>query len=287
MLTLAAVHKSFGNKEVLHNIHLHIDRPCIYGLIGPNGAGKTTLIRLLCGLLTPDSGTVTLSMRRQNIAYMPEQMALYMDMSVRDFLIYFGQLRHISRTETLRLSNPLIQDLHLEKEQHTKIRRLSKGTQRKVQFISLLLAQPEVLILDEPFSGLDPISAERIETELIQLKNEGKIILLSTHRMEHAELFCNHIFMLKEGRKIIDDPLEAIQMAYLQPVYEVHVRQALQLDPIPHTQDYNGIYYKYTIHYSDSDRPLWSLITAQTEDILLFRQMRPSLKEIFFQHLSA
>jgi len=202
MIKLDKLCKSFGHKEVLHSISLQIDKPVVYGLIGPNGAGKTTLMRSICGILPASSGKIIYEDGRsvQEIAYMPDQTGLYTDMSVADEVKYIGQLRGLTPKEAMERALCYIKRLGLSKHIKTPIAALSKGTVRKVQFVCTFLIQPFLAILDEPFSGLDPISAIEMEKIILEKKEEGVTILLSTHHMEHAERFCDHIFMINKGK---------------------------------------------------------------------------------------
>lgn len=232
MIKLDKLCKSFGHKEVLHSISLQIDKPVVYGLIGPNGAGKTTLMRSICGILPASSGKIIYEDGRsvQEIAYMPDQTGLYTDMSVADEVKYIGQLRGLTPKEAMERASCYIKRLGLSKHIKTPIAALSKGTVRKVQFVCTFLIQPFLAILDEPFSGLDPISAIEMEKIILEKKEEGVTILLSTHHMEHAERFCDHIFMINKGNLIIDDELEHLKLTHLMPEYQIESQTPLLFD---------------------------------------------------------
>ena len=294
MIEFNNVYRTFSKKEILKDLSLKIDQPLIYGLLGLNGAGKTTTIRLMCGILKPNKGSVKNSFtqnRSTSVGYMPEEVGLYSDMTVLDELLYFGKLHKMTRTEILEYVNPLVDKLGLRAEIHKPISKLSKGTCRKVQFICTIIHNPELIILDEPFSGLDPLSSIVLEEILVNLKNQGKTIILSTHRMEHAELFCDHIFILNHGRKIIDDSLVSLKKSSTKQSYIVHVKSEVSFPNdgnLLYSSEYLHGCFRYKIRFLQDDR-MPTLLTdlVRTNTLLHYQEDTPTLKEIFLTTTSS
>lgn len=284
MIKIDKLCKSFGHKEVLHNISLQIDKPVVYGLIGPNGAGKTTLMRSICGILPASSGKIIYEdgRRVQDIAYMPDQTGLYTDMSVADEVKYIGQLRGLTPKEAMERASCNIKRLGLSKHIKTPIATLSKGTARKVQFVCTFLIQPFLAILDEPFSGLDPISAIEMEKIILEKKEEGVTILLSTHHMEHAERFCDHIFMINKGNLIIDDELEHLKLTHLMPEYQIESQTPLLFDE-KHliVKEKTADIYIYVVKTDNAYTYKQMMKDIDDAEILSLNHKIPDLKEIF------
>lgn len=284
MIKLDKLCKSFGHKEVLHSISLQIDKPVVYGLIGPNGAGKTTLMRSICGILPASSGKIIYEDGRsvQEIAYMPDQTGLYTDMSVADEVKYIGQLRGLTPKEAKERASCYIKRLGLSKHIKTPIAALSKGTVRKVQFVCTFLIQPFLAILDEPFSGLDPISAIEMEKIILEKKEEGVTILLSTHHMEHAERFCDHIFMINKGNLIIDDELEHLKLTHLMPEYQIESQTPLLFDE-KHliVKEKTADIYIYVVKTDNAYTYKQMMKDINDTEILSLNHKIPDLKEIF------
>lgn len=284
MIKLDKLCKSFGHKEVLHSISLQIDKPVVYGLIGPNGAGKTTLMRSICGILPASSGKIIYEDGRsvQEIAYMPDQTGLYTDMSVADEVKYIGQLRGLTPKEAMERASCYIKRLGLSKHIKTPIAALSKGTARKVQFVCTFLIQPFLAILDEPFSGLYPISAIEMEKIILEKKEEGVTILLSTHHMEHAERFCDHIFMINKGNLIIDDELEHLKLTHLMPEYQIESQTPLLFDE-KHliVKEKTADIYIYVVKTDNAYTYKQMMKDIDDTEILSLNHKIPDLKEIF------
>jgi ABC-2 type transport system ATP-binding protein len=287
MIKLENVSKFFSKKEVIKNISLDIKEPLIYGLLGPNGAGKTTTIRLICDIVEPDSGTIIRSEYLKNVShigYMPEEVGLYNDMTILQEIIYFGKLHGMTKEVTLSIAEPLIRRFGLLQDANKPISKLSKGTSRKVQFICTIIHSPKLIILDEPFSGLDPLSSQVLEQELINLKKQGKTIILSTHRMEHAELFCDHIFIISKGQKIIDQTMHNLKLQNVKNSYELHLSKEVSIDnpDVVFTVEKKGDYYKYIIGLKN-DMKMEMILNniIQNNRLIYFRQESPTLKEIF------
>lgn len=288
MLKIQNLCKNFGRTQVLHDVSLHINKPLVYGLIGPNGAGKTTLMRLICGILPASSGTISFThgFAQHTIAYMPDTVGLYTDMTVLDEIKYLGQLRGLSADDAVGSVVNYLERLGLIHNLKTPVRLLSKGTMRKVQFICTFLVHPSIAILDEPFSGLDPISAIEMERIILEKKSEGITIFLSTHHMEQAERFCDHIFLINHGRLLIDDNMEHLKLVNLKDEYLVESFTPIKF-LLSHVSSYkfsNGFHcYRVITNSSYSYHHMMQDI-GKTE-ILSISRLAPSLKEIFVKSI--
>jgi ABC-type uncharacterized transport system, ATPase component len=209
MLKLQSVTKSYADKIAVKNLSFEVLRGEIFGILGPNGAGKTSTIRMICGITFPDSGTIEFLGRPMNeelqskIGYLPEERGLYKKMKVGDVLLYFAQLKGLSRAEAKARMAHWAKRFEVEAWLKKKVDELSKGMQQKVQFMSVLLHEPELLILDEPFSGLDPINSELMMDVILEFKEARKAILFSTHRMEQVEKICDAIVLINNGEAIL------------------------------------------------------------------------------------
>lgn len=284
MLKLVDISKSFGHKEVLHHISLDVDQPLIYGLLGPNGAGKTSLIRTICGILKPDSGNIIFNegISLTNISYMPDTIGLYTDMTIMEEIKYFGLLKGVSVKETLSRVAGYIERLQLMPYLKTPVSTLSKGTARKVQFVCTLINLSKIIILDEPFSGLDPIGSAVMEDIILELKKAGVTILLSTHRMEHAETFCDHIFIINEGQLLIDDSLQHLKLRHLKSMYTIESMTPIFF-PSPKIvakEKYADIYH-YTISVDEDYTFQQMLKEIGEQEVLQLNRKTPALKDIF------
>ena len=224
---LNQVRKSFGGHVAVDRLSLLVPTGSIYGFIGPNGSGKTTTLRMIMNILQPDEGGVRVfgealqGACTARIGYLPEERGLYRKMKVREVLRFYGQLK------AGRSVNKQVDDW-LERFQLTdwagqKVEALSKGMSQKVQFIATVVAAPELIILDEPFSGLDPVNADALTQAIVELRREGATIILSTHDMSTAERMCDFIFMIHRGRKVLDGTLDAIQAQYGQDTIRVQI----------------------------------------------------------------
>lgn len=194
----------------LQDFSIEVPKASIYGLLGPNGAGKTTFIRIINQITQADSGEVTINGQKLNpnhireIGYMPEERGLYKNMTIGDQLMYFGELKGMSRKEVLQQAKYWFEVLEINQWWKKKLSELSKGMAQKVQFVVTVLHRPKLLILDEPFSGFDPVNANLIKDQILHLKEQGTTIILSTHRMESVEEMCDSVALINNSRKILD-----------------------------------------------------------------------------------
>jgi ABC-2 type transport system ATP-binding protein len=217
VIELRNVTKRFGGQVAVSDLSLQIPRGCIYGFLGPNGAGKTTTLRLVLNILVPDEGQVAVlgspdtAAVRNRIGYLPEEKGLYKRMKVLESVIYFGQLKGLSRKVAAERARALLERYGLGEHLQKRCDALSKGMGQKVQLLATMIHEPELLVLDEPFSGLDPVNAEVLRDLIIEQKRLGRTVIYSTHVMEQAEQICDFIFLIDKGRKLLDGPLSEIK----------------------------------------------------------------------------
>jgi ABC-2 type transport system ATP-binding protein len=216
-IRLNGVTKRFGRHTAVSSLDLEIPTGTVYGLLGPNGSGKTTTIRIMMGILLPDEGTVELFGGRpgleqnRRVGYLPEERGVYRKMKVRELLIFLGEIRGLRRSDAQRKSMEWLDRLDLAEWADKRTQDLSKGMQQKVQFIGTVLHDPEVLILDEPFSGLDPINQEVLEGIVREFQARGTTILFSTHLMDHAERLCERVCLISNAGKVLDSDLKELK----------------------------------------------------------------------------
>lgn len=219
-LQLRGISKRYGEKVAVDSLDLAVPKGCLYGIIGPNGAGKTTTIRMIMNIIIPDSGEILFDGKptpddfKNRVGYLPEERGLYRKMTLREVILYLGQLKEAPRKELERRLDGWLERMDLSAYKNRKVEELSKGMQQKLQFITTLIHHPDIIILDELFSGLDPLNIELIKNVLLELKREGRTILFSTHVMEQAEKLCDYICMIDGGRKVLDGSLNDIKSRY-------------------------------------------------------------------------
>ena len=229
LLSIDSVSKKFGSYTALNNISLNIPEGCIYGLLGPNGAGKTTLIRIINQISLPDSGKVFFNDQELNashikqIGYLPEERGLYPKMKIGEQAIYLAQLKGMDRKMARLELKKWFDKFEISDWWNKKVTELSKGMAQKVQFIVTVLHKPKLLIFDEPFSGFDPINANLIKDEILQLNKEGATVIFSTHRMESVEELCEYITLINKSNKILDGNLDEIKKEFKTNTFEVAV----------------------------------------------------------------
>ncbi|MBT8398045.1 MAG: ATP-binding cassette domain-containing protein [Gemmatimonadetes bacterium] len=214
---LTGVTKRFGSHTAVSALDLEVPRGSIYGLLGPNGSGKTTTLRIIMGILLPDEGEVELMggapgvKQNRRVGYLPEERGVYRKMKVRDLLVFLGEIRGLARGEALRRTMEWLDRLDLTDWADKRTQDLSKGMQQKVQFIGTVLHEPDILILDEPFSGLDPINQEVLEGIVREFQARGTTILFSTHLMDHAERLCERVCLISKAEKVLDSDLKELK----------------------------------------------------------------------------
>jgi ABC-2 type transport system ATP-binding protein len=219
-VAIRGVTKKFGDYTAVDDLTLTVPRGSVYGFIGPNGSGKTTTLRMTMNIILPDAGEIivlgerTTAAARDRVSYLPEERGLYKKMSVRDLLRYYGRLKSVPRAKLDGAIDHWLDRMQIADRAGLKIESLSKGQAQKVQFISAVVSEPELLILDEPFSGLDPVNAEVLKDAVLALRDRGTTIVFSTHDMATAERLCDRIFMIFRGKKVLDGTLAEIQEQY-------------------------------------------------------------------------
>ena len=229
ILEVKNVVKKYGDYTALNSVSLRVPKGCIYGLLGPNGAGKTSLIRIINQITMPDSGQVFLDgeilqpKHIQHIGYLPEERGLYKSMKVGEQCLYLAQLKGLSKTEAKKQLDYWFDKLEIQGWWNKKIEELSKGMAQKVQFVVCVLHQPKLLIFDEPFSGFDPVNANLIKDEILELKQKGATIIFSTHRMESVEELCDEIALIHKSNKMLDGKINDIKRQFRNNVFEVGI----------------------------------------------------------------
>lgn len=228
--------KDYNHHRALDGVSITIPKGSIFGLLGPNGAGKTSLIRIVNQITAPDSGKVIFDGERLNeshirrIGYLPEERGLYKKMKVGDQLLYLAQLKGLSEREAMQKLRVWFEKFDIKPWWEKTISDLSKGMQQKIQFVSTVLHEPELIILDEPFSGFDPINANLIRNEILELKEKGHTIIFSTHRMESVEELCDHIALINRSKKVLEGPKSEIKASFKTNTYHVSYTGTLRGD---------------------------------------------------------
>lgn len=216
-----------GRKTALEDFSINVPQGSIYGLLGPNGAGKTSFIRIINQITQADSGEVFINGEKlsphhiSNIGYMPEERGLYKNMTVGDQLLYFGELKGMSRTDALQQAKYWFEQLHIDQWWKKKLSELSKGMAQKIQFVVTVLHRPKLLILDEPFSGFDPVNAGLIKDQILHLKDQGTTIILSTHRMESVEEMCDYVALINNARKVLDGKVFDVREKFKKNIFGI------------------------------------------------------------------
>ncbi|AZB21770.1 ATP-binding cassette domain-containing protein [Kaistella haifensis] len=229
MLKAENVTKTYnaGKKLALDNFSIDVPEASIYGLLGPNGAGKTTFIRIINQITQADSGEVFINQQKLNpehikqIGYMPEERGLYKNMSVGDQILYFGELKGMSKNDALSQAKYWFEQLEIDQWWKKKLSELSKGMAQKIQFVVTVLHRPKLLILDEPFSGFDPVNANLIKDQILNLKNNGTTIILSTHRMESVEEMCDYVALINQSKKVLDGKVFDVREKFKKNIFGI------------------------------------------------------------------
>lgn len=229
--------KQYKGHTALNHVNLSVPQGCIYGLLGPNGAGKTTLIRIINMITAPDSGTVMLDGSPitaddvAHIGYLPEERGLYKKMKVGDEIVYLARLKGMSKADATQQMLYWLDRFHLTEWRDKKVETLSKGMQQKVQFIATVIHEPKLLIFDEPFSGFDPVNAEQLKREILELQKKGATILFSTHNMESVEEVCDQISLINHSEVVLEGNVAEIKQRFKKHLYEIYLAGGEQLQP--------------------------------------------------------
>ena len=291
---LSMVRKCYGDFVAVDDLSLSIRPGKIYGLIGPNGAGKTSTLRMIIGIIVPDSGQITVfgeplkRGHKDRFGYLPEERGLYKKMKVMEHLLFLAQLKGLNGSEALKRAGSWCERFELSAWTAKKVEELSKGMQQKVQFIGAILHDPELIVMDEPFSGLDPASTVVLKDVLLELAKRGKTILLSTHGMDQAEKLCHSICLINHGRAVLEGDLSQIKAGYgrcnVQIKYDGDARFLQESRLVQSFNDY-GNYVEVRLAPGADTQELLRLASAGAR-LSKFEVMEPSLEEIFIAAVS-
>ncbi len=296
-LKISNVDKRFVNNVALDNVSMGVPENTIYGLLGPNGAGKTTLIRIINRITAPDSGEVYFKGRRIQmkdvfrIGYLPEERGLYKKMKVGEQALYLAQLKGMERRKAVKKLKYWFEKFEIQDWWEKKVEELSKGMQQKVQFITTVVHEPELLIFDEPFSGFDPINANMLKNEVLRLKENGSTIIFSTHNMGSVEELCDNITLINRAQNLLEGPIDQIRNQYKSNIYEVayqgdgkKIEQVLnnnyQVVGWKQANGHPAVRIKLLHHTSENE--LLSLLLPAVE-IISFKEVIPSMNDIFIK----
>lgn len=294
-IRLRGVTKRFGKHTAVQDFDFEVPRGVICGLLGPNGSGKTTTIRMIMGILHPDEGTVELfgenpdRTRREKVGYLPEERGVYKKMKCIDLIIFLAEIRGVPRKEGRRRAGAWLERLGLSQWADKKVEDLSKGMQQKIQFIGTVIHEPELLILDEPFSGLDPINQDVLEEIVRDFHAKGTTILFSTHLMEQAERLCERVCLISSSQKVLDGDLRELRAAERRGVVAVEFdgpdtwMEGPEVDRVETAE--NGFH--LLLHDGADHQPILRRAVASGANILRFDLVEPRLHEIFVRHAGA
>ena len=289
MLKVTNVTKKYGTLTAVDNLSFEVKPGCIFGLLGLNGAGKTTTFRMILGLIDDYTGEITIDGRPINyqisdqIGFLTEERSLLTKMTVLEQITYYGVLKSIPESEIEKRLDYWLARFEISDYKHKKIKELSKGNQQKVQFISAIISEPKLLILDEPFSGLDPINVELFKRIILELKKKGTSIIFSSHRMEHVELFCEELVILVKGKSVLQGKLKTIKKNYQKKnilvIGDIDVDKISKCEGVEKITKENDQYIISISNDSYTDK-LFKAI-AKYDNITKFCVEDPSLNEIF------
>ncbi len=289
IMTFDRIVKSFGEVKALQGISFSIPEHTIFGLLGPNGAGKTTLIRIITKIFAADSGNIIFDgrdIREQqyaNIGYMPEEKGMYKKMKVGEHLIYLARLKGLNKKEAKDRSQYWLEKLGAADWWNKKLEDLSKGMQQKAQFIATILHDPKLLILDEPFSGLDPVNTEMIKNEIFQLHQKGVTVIFSTHRMEQVEEICKNIALINKGNLVLGGDVKEIKNRFRENKYKIQLAEKKEIGESPLfsicEQDDNSV--TVCLNEPISGNALLHYFIERNMEIVSFYEVLPTLNEIF------
>lgn len=298
ILQIQNISKRYASKVALSDVSFNVHQGTILGLLGPNGAGKTTLIRIINQIILSDSGRVLYQNRPIRVddvirfGYLPEERGLYKKMKVGEQALYLAQLKGMKRKEALRELKKWFEKFEIASWWDKKVEELSKGMQQKVQFIISVLHRPEILIFDEPFSGFDPINANIIKNELLEMKKNGSTIMLSTHNMASVEELCDEIVLINASKNVLNGRVAEVKQNYKDYIYEIKFKGFINIVDLAHNYQYEIIKHNeensiHTIHLKLLDK------TVSTNDLLKyllgigniisFNELLPSMDEIFIK----
>ncbi|HWT65526.1 MAG TPA: ATP-binding cassette domain-containing protein [Terracidiphilus sp.] len=290
VVELAGVTKAYESKVAVRDLSLTIEAGQMFGLLGPNGAGKTSSIRMMMGITLPDAGTVKLFDRPferkslERVGYLPEERGLYKKMKVGEQLVFFGELHGLSAHDARKRAADWTKRLAIDDVLEKKTEELSKGMQQKIQFIGSLLHEPGLIVMDEPFSGLDPVNAQLLEKTLLELKDEGRAIVFSTHRMDQVEKLCDSICLINQGEAVLSGRVREIKSRYERNHIQVEFEgsaEFLKSPEIEEARNFSGHAEIKLKPHGNAQKLLAEAANYAT--IYRFELMEPSLEEIFIR----
>lgn len=293
LLQLRHLKKFYATQKAVDDISFSVEEGAIFGLLGPNGAGKTTLLRMITGILYPDGGEILFEGKPFNpmqdverIGYMPEERGLYKKMKIGEQALYLAQLKGLSRSDAMVLIKEWFVRLNMESWWNKKVEDLSKGMSQKLQFVTTVLHRPRLIILDEPFSGLDPVNSNIIKEEIFRLAKEGATVIFSTHRMEQVEEICDGIVLVNKGQKVLDGTVGTVKQQFKENLFEIMLDNppASLVHPafeVVHSHPQGT----HTLRIREGYRPndLLQPFLEQGVQVVQFREILPSLNEIFIR----
>lgn len=300
MLKAENVTKTYnaGKKLALEDFSINVPESSIYGLLGPNGAGKTTFIRIINQITQADSGEVFINGQKLNpehirqIGYMPEERGLYKNMTVGDQILYFGELKGMSKNDALQQAKYWFEQLEIDQWWKKKLSELSKGMAQKIQFVVTVLHRPKLLILDEPFSGFDPVNANLIKDQILNLKKNGTTIILSTHRMESVEEMCDYVALIHQAKKVLDGKVFDVREQFKKNIFNVTLAD-VSLERFEQFKNQFDIHHFSTENdlisfdlKNDSDQHLLLNELMKVGRIRSFDEKIPSMNEVFINAVS-
>ena len=287
MIEIRNISKNFDSIKAVNNLSLEIPPGVIYGILGPNGAGKTTTLRIILNIIEPDKGEVLFENRKvdlevlNRVGYLPEERGLYQKEKAIEVLIYLAQLKGLNKRKAKERALELMEKFDLADRAYSKIEELSKGMQQKLQFISTLVHDPEILILDEPFSGLDPINSELLRNLILEEKARGKTVIFSTHILEQAEKMCDFVALISKGKKVVDGKLSRIKADYGKRTIKIEFEgDGEELKNLPHSS--LRLYGRFA--EIETDMELNEVLKELVDRVKILRAERtePTLSQIYF-----
>jgi ABC-2 type transport system ATP-binding protein len=293
ILEVKNLKKYYATQKAVDDISFTLAPGSIFGLLGPNGAGKTTLIRMITGIFYPDEGEILFEGKPFNVAdhvinigYMPEERGLYKKMKIGEQAVYLAQLKGLSKSDAMRKVKEWFVRFQMESWWNKKVEDLSKGMGQKLQFVTTVLHEPKLIILDEPFSGLDPVNSNLIKDQIYQLAKNGSSIIFSTHRMEQVEEICDHIILVNKGKKVVDGTVHDVKQRYKENLYSISIDKLPAITESPKFEvigrkDENTLIVKIQDGYASND-VLRHFIEGQA-NVNSFHEILPSLNDIFIK----
>lgn len=293
LLELQNIKKYYATQKAVDDISFKIEEGSIFGLLGPNGAGKTTLLRMITGIFYPDSGEIIFNGKKFDplkdsslIGYMPEERGLYKKMKIGEQALYLAKLKGLNNAEAQEKVKEWFVKFEMQSWWNKKVEDLSKGMSQKLQFVTTVLHSPKLIILDEPFSGLDPVNANLIKEEIFNLAKNGSTIIFSTHRMEQVEEICDHIILMNKGRKILDGTVNNIRQEFKENIYSIESTQSLE--NITDTDQFSiiknsGNSLKIKLKENTSTNKILQDLISRNIEINGFNEVMPSLNDIFIR----